>query len=46
MVLFIYWLHKFFSERITYEEYTLLRFFKDEWTEYKNKTPTLMPLIP
>lgn len=46
MVLFIYWLHKFFSERIAYEEYTLLRFFKDEWTEYKNKTPTLMPLIP
>ncbi|CAO3612703.1 unnamed protein product [Cunninghamella echinulata] len=43
--LFIYWLHRFFSERIAYEEYTLLRFFGDEWTEYKKKTPSWMPFI-
>jgi protein-S-isoprenylcysteine O-methyltransferase len=44
--LFIYWLQRFFSERIAYEEYTLLRFFGQEWTKYKEKTPTLMPFIP
>ncbi|KAF7731652.1 hypothetical protein EC973_008822 [Apophysomyces ossiformis] len=44
--LFVYWLHRFFSERIQYEEYTLERFFGAEWTVYKQKTPSLMPLIP
>ncbi|KAI9492462.1 Isoprenylcysteine carboxyl methyltransferase family-domain-containing protein [Zychaea mexicana] len=44
--LFVYWLHRFFDERIAYEEYTLLRFFGDQWTNYKAKTPTWMPLIP
>ncbi|KAI8335043.1 Isoprenylcysteine carboxyl methyltransferase family-domain-containing protein [Chlamydoabsidia padenii] len=43
--LFIYWLHRFFSERIAYEEYTLLRFFGDEWNLYKSRTPTGLPLI-
>jgi protein-S-isoprenylcysteine O-methyltransferase len=43
--LFIYWLHRFFSERIQYEEHTLSRFFGQEWETYKKKTPTLMPLI-
>lgn len=46
LVLFIYWLQRFFAERITYEEYTLLRFFGNDWTVYKAKTPTWMPLIP
>lgn len=46
LVLFIYWLQRFFAERITYEEYTLLRFFGNDWTVYKSKTPTWMPLIP
>jgi protein-S-isoprenylcysteine O-methyltransferase len=44
-VLFIYWLHRFFSERIQYEEHTLSRFFGQQWESYKKKTPTLMPLI-
>ncbi|KAL0090906.1 Isoprenylcysteine carboxyl methyltransferase family-domain-containing protein [Phycomyces blakesleeanus] len=44
--LFVYWLHKFFSERIAYEEHTLNRFFGPEWVIYKTKTPTWMPLIP
>ncbi|KAH8553350.1 Isoprenylcysteine carboxyl methyltransferase family-domain-containing protein [Umbelopsis sp. PMI_123] len=43
--LFIYWLHQFFSERIQYEEHTLLRFFQEDWENYKKKTPTLMPFI-
>ncbi|KAI8147518.1 Isoprenylcysteine carboxyl methyltransferase family-domain-containing protein [Fennellomyces sp. T-0311] len=46
LALFVYWLQRFFDERISYEEYTLLRFFGDEWTKYKAKTPTWMPLIP
>ncbi|KAJ8654877.1 hypothetical protein O0I10_009442 [Lichtheimia ornata] len=46
LILFIYWLQRFFAERITYEEYTLLRFFGNDWTVYKAKTPTWMPLIP
>ncbi|KAI8881125.1 ICMT-domain-containing protein [Backusella circina FSU 941] len=45
LCLFIYWLQRFFSERIAYEEYTLLRFFGQEWVRYKDKTPTLMPFI-
>ncbi|KAI8983433.1 Isoprenylcysteine carboxyl methyltransferase family-domain-containing protein [Pilobolus umbonatus] len=45
LLLFVYWLQVFFSERITYEEYTLERFFKDEWVQYKKRTPTLMPFI-
>ncbi|CAM0136024.1 unnamed protein product [Umbelopsis sp. WA50703] len=43
--LFIYWLHRFFSERIAYEEHTLSRFFGQEWETYKKNTSTLMPLI-
>ncbi|OBZ82331.1 Protein-S-isoprenylcysteine O-methyltransferase [Choanephora cucurbitarum] len=43
--LFVYWLQRFFSERIQYEEHTLDRFFGQEWKEYKQKTPTLMPYI-
>jgi protein-S-isoprenylcysteine O-methyltransferase len=43
--LFVYWLHRFFSDRIQYEEHTLSRFFREEWDAYKKKTPTLMPLI-
>jgi protein-S-isoprenylcysteine O-methyltransferase len=43
--LFVYWLQKFFSERIQYEEHTLHRFFGQEWINYKSKTPTLMPFI-
>ncbi|CAO3630647.1 unnamed protein product [Mucor fragilis] len=43
--LFVYWLQKFFSERIQYEEHTLHRFFGQEWISYKAKTPTLMPFI-
>ncbi|KAI8645122.1 Isoprenylcysteine carboxyl methyltransferase family-domain-containing protein [Parasitella parasitica] len=43
--LFVYWLQKFFSERIQYEEHTLHRFFGQEWTAYRAKTPTLMPFI-
>lgn len=42
----IFWLYRFFSDRIRYEEYTLLRFFGDEWNAYKAKTPTYLPLIP
>ncbi|KAI8967818.1 Isoprenylcysteine carboxyl methyltransferase family-domain-containing protein [Mycotypha africana] len=45
LVLFIYWLHRFFSERIAYEEHTLHRFFGQEWLQYKSKTSTLMPFI-
>ncbi|KAI9474020.1 MAG: Isoprenylcysteine carboxyl methyltransferase family-domain-containing protein [Benjaminiella poitrasii] len=45
LVLFVYWLHRFFSERIQYEEYTLSRFFGQEWAQYKAKTPTMMPFI-
>lgn len=46
LLLFVYWLQKFFSERIAYEEHTLEKFFKQEWIDYKAKTPTLMPFIP
>ncbi|KAG0946938.1 hypothetical protein G6F57_002742 [Rhizopus arrhizus] len=42
---FIFVLQKFFSDRITYEEHTLQRFFGQEWIEYKAKTPTWMPFI-
>lgn len=42
---FILVLQKFFSDRITYEEHTLQRFFGQEWIEYKAKTPTWMPFI-
>ncbi|ORX60433.1 ICMT-domain-containing protein [Hesseltinella vesiculosa] len=45
LMLFVFYLHRFFSERISYEEYTLLRFFGDEWTSYKTRTPTWMPFI-
>lgn len=44
-LLFVYWLQKFFSERIAYEEHTLHRFFGQEWVQYKSKTPTWMPFI-
>ncbi|ORZ15113.1 Isoprenylcysteine carboxyl methyltransferase family-domain-containing protein [Absidia repens] len=43
--LVIYWLHRFFSERIAYEEHTLQRFFGDEWKLYKSRTPTGLPFI-
>ncbi|RCH89102.1 hypothetical protein CU097_006436 [Rhizopus azygosporus] len=42
---FIFVLQRFFSERITYEEYTLERFFGQEWRDYKSKTPTLMLFV-
>lgn len=45
LLLFVYWLQQFFSERITYEEHTLHRFFGQEWLNYKSKTGTLMPFI-
>ncbi|KAI8095718.1 Isoprenylcysteine carboxyl methyltransferase family-domain-containing protein [Thamnidium elegans] len=43
--LFLYWLQRFFSERIEYEEHTLHRFFGQEWLDYKAKTGTLMLFI-
>ncbi|KAI7888217.1 farnesyl cysteine-carboxyl methyltransferase, mediates the carboxyl methylation step during C-termin [Mucor mucedo] len=45
LILFVYWLHQFFSERIAYEEHTLHRFFGQAWVDYKARTPTLMPFI-
>lgn len=37
---------KFFSERIRYEESTLLRFFGDNYADYRRSTPTWIPFIP
>ncbi|KAK9764411.1 farnesyl cysteine-carboxyl methyltransferase [Basidiobolus ranarum] len=38
-------LQYFFSKRIAYEEFTLQRFFGDEYTQYTKKTRTLIPFI-
>jgi protein-S-isoprenylcysteine O-methyltransferase len=37
---------KFFSDRIQYEEATLVEFFGDQYRTYKAKTPTGIPMIP
>lgn len=37
---------KFFSDRIQYEEATLVEFFGDQYRAYKAKTPTGIPMIP
>ncbi|ORX95912.1 protein-S-isoprenylcysteine O-methyltransferase [Basidiobolus meristosporus CBS 931.73] len=39
-------LHHFFSKRIAYEEYTLQRFFKEDYIQYTKSTGTLIPFIP
>jgi hypothetical protein len=36
---------KFFSDRIEYEEATLVEFFGDAYRAYKTKTPTGIPMI-
>ncbi|KAG2234339.1 hypothetical protein INT48_000789 [Thamnidium elegans] len=43
--LFLYWLQRFFSERIEYEEHTLHRFFGQEWLDYKAKTGEIIEYI-
>eukprot|EP00735_Rhodelphis_limneticus_P002202 TRINITY_DN12998_c0_g1::TRINITY_DN12998_c0_g1_i1::g.11045::m.11045 TRINITY_DN12998_c0_g1::TRINITY_DN12998_c0_g1_i1::g.11045 ORF type:complete len:188 (-),score=3.95,sp/Q7XSR9/ICMT_ORYSJ/47.80/1e-55,ICMT/PF04140.9/8.6e-29,PEMT/PF04191.8/1.5e-13,DUF1295/PF06966.7/2.2e-07,NnrU/PF07298.6/0.0015,ERG4_ERG24/PF01222.12/0.0031 TRINITY_DN12998_c0_g1_i1:97-660(-) len=35
----------FFADRIPYEERLLLRFFGDEYEEYRKRTPTWIPFI-
>ncbi|KAI8854635.1 Isoprenylcysteine carboxyl methyltransferase family-domain-containing protein, partial [Chytridium lagenaria] len=39
-------LYKFFSNRITYEERTLVSFFGDDYVAYKKNTKTYIPFIP
>ncbi|ODV96286.1 hypothetical protein PACTADRAFT_40444 [Pachysolen tannophilus NRRL Y-2460] len=36
----------FFSDRIKYEEKLLIRFFGDDYIEYKTRTGTLIPFVP
>ncbi|KAK7750704.1 farnesyl cysteine-carboxyl methyltransferase [Diatrype stigma] len=38
-------LWKFFSSRVKHEEAYLIRFFGDDYVEYKKKVPTMMPFI-
>ncbi|RYP55239.1 hypothetical protein DL769_010208 [Monosporascus sp. CRB-8-3] len=38
-------LWKFFSARVKHEEAYLVRFFGDDYVEYKKKVPTMMPFI-
>ncbi|GME71637.1 unnamed protein product [Ambrosiozyma monospora] len=45
VVLFAAALYIFFSRRIRYEEYTLLRFFGDEYAAYMQRTPVGIPFI-
>ena len=37
---------KFFSDRIQYEEATLVEFFGDQYRTYNAKPPTGIPMIP
>ncbi|RUP52150.1 farnesyl cysteine-carboxyl methyltransferase, mediates the carboxyl methylation step during C-termin, partial [Jimgerdemannia flammicorona] len=39
-------LHRFFTNRIRYEESTLIRFFGAEYEAYKQRTRTFIPFIP
>jgi len=39
-------LWRFFSARIRYEEETLVRFFGDDYVEYRKRTGTKIPFIP
>jgi protein-S-isoprenylcysteine O-methyltransferase len=43
---FAYLAHTYFSARIKYEEKKLVKFFKDEYVEYRKVTPTLIPFVP
>jgi protein-S-isoprenylcysteine O-methyltransferase len=45
LVAFTIILHRFFSERIIFEEKTLLRFFGKEYADYKRRVGTMMPFI-
>lgn len=40
-----YKLHRFFSDRIAYEEQYLVAFFGERYEQYRKKTPTRMPCI-
>ena len=39
-------LWRFFASRIRYEEESLVRFFGREYEQYRERVPTLIPLIP
>jgi len=45
LVLFTIISWKFFYDRISYEEYTLLSFFGQDYDRYRRKTPILIPFI-
>lgn len=42
---FIYVLWRFFDRRIRYEETTLIRFFGNDYDQYRRHTPTWIPFI-
>jgi protein-S-isoprenylcysteine O-methyltransferase len=42
---FLYALHRFFKDRIEEEEPLLIKFFGNNYVEYKKKTQTYIPLI-
>lgn len=43
---YFYACHKFFTERLLWEEETLLSFFGDKFREYHANTPTYIPFVP
>lgn len=45
IILFFFLLYRFFSDRITYEEKTLISFFGDDYLNYKNSVPVGIPFI-
>ncbi|RKP27582.1 Isoprenylcysteine carboxyl methyltransferase family-domain-containing protein [Syncephalis pseudoplumigaleata] len=44
-VAFLFVLHRFFADRIAYEERALLRFFGQDYYAYKQRVGTMMPFI-
>lgn len=39
-------LYRYYSNRIPYEESFLLKFFGDEYVDYRNKVGTKIPFVP
>ncbi|KAI8056699.1 Isoprenylcysteine carboxyl methyltransferase family-domain-containing protein [Syncephalis plumigaleata] len=44
-VAFLFVLHRFFADRIAFEERALLRFFGQDYYEYKQRVGTMIPFI-
>ncbi|KAI9594253.1 Isoprenylcysteine carboxyl methyltransferase family-domain-containing protein [Syncephalis fuscata] len=44
-IAFLFVLHRFFADRVAYEERALLRFFGQDYYAYKQRVGTMMPFI-